>query len=515
MSFYDEEKKFPLPNLKKRLNGGRKTYISHRKEKDPIGRLSHGIRRLENRIIRYDVEQRRFMEPDLESDDLVKKRLQFTDDEDDFGFEFTDRIAALRSILKRPKVEYETEFSEEDLVSPKLLGIDSKKERNGFHKEGNMRERRNKEAKSMEQQVDDELAQMSYQNYEAMMHLDKYSDLLANVGDKMKKDSTHKSKPVQDNMEFVLNDNQKIETNSKFDDLDQVPQRDKATTCIYIHNYESVQKCQNCQCYCSDHSRCQNCSQNSSYLMRQGNLTCPKCNAPLLDNGVSFSNLLSSSQRSSKFIQSNVPHFDPIWALNENSNEHRIKGSRKNHESSHINKNGLKQKTSRKSNEKLHRIKHSADPGALTLDDLMEPPKSEKQRYNQKEKSKSRYSEERKNKSRGRKKLKDEFGSSDSSLKENFPNGRKIKGDESSSQKSKLSNSEEKRLKSKVEELFGLPNGVIDIQIPDHLKNSGLGVSEEMKKTKTPVLGSILKRAGPNSDTDGRYIALYLMSLFV
>jgi hypothetical protein len=90
----------------------------------------------------------------------------------------------------------------------------------------------------MEQQVDDELAQMSYQNYEAMMHLDKYSDLLANVGDKMKKDSTHKSKPVQDNMEFVLNDNQKIETNSKFDDLDQVPQRDKATTCIYIHNYE-------------------------------------------------------------------------------------------------------------------------------------------------------------------------------------------------------------------------------------------------------------------------------------
>jgi hypothetical protein len=51
----------------------------------------------------------------------------------------------------------------------------------------------------------------------------------------------------------------------------------------------------------------------------------------------------------------------------------------------------------------------------------------------------------------------DEFGSSDSSLKENFPNGRKIKGDESSSQKSKLSNSEEKRLKSKVEELFGLP----------------------------------------------------------
>jgi hypothetical protein len=43
-----------------------------------------------------------------------------------------------------------------------------------------------------------------------------------------------------------------------------------------------------------------------------------------------------------------------------------------------------------------------------------------------------------------------------------------------------LSNSEEKRLKSKVEELFGLPNGVIDIQIPDHLKNSGLGVSEEM-----------------------------------
>jgi hypothetical protein len=44
----------------------------------------------------------------------------------------------------------------------------------------------------MEQQVDDELAQMSYQNYEAMMHLDKYSDLLANVGDKMKKDSTHK-----------------------------------------------------------------------------------------------------------------------------------------------------------------------------------------------------------------------------------------------------------------------------------------------------------------------------------
>jgi hypothetical protein len=57
----------------------------------------------------------------------------------------------------RPKVEYETEFSEEDLVSPKLLGIDSKKERNGFHKEGNMRERRNKEAKSMEQQVDDEL----------------------------------------------------------------------------------------------------------------------------------------------------------------------------------------------------------------------------------------------------------------------------------------------------------------------------------------------------------------------
>jgi hypothetical protein len=42
------------------------------------------------------------MEPDLESDDLVKKRLQFTDDEDDFGFEFTDRIAALRSILKRP-----------------------------------------------------------------------------------------------------------------------------------------------------------------------------------------------------------------------------------------------------------------------------------------------------------------------------------------------------------------------------------------------------------------------------
>jgi hypothetical protein len=88
MSFYDEEKKFPLPNLKKRLNGGRKTYISHRKEKDPIGRLSHGIRRLENRIFRYDVEQRRFMEPDLESDDLVKKRLQFTDDEDDFGFGF-------------------------------------------------------------------------------------------------------------------------------------------------------------------------------------------------------------------------------------------------------------------------------------------------------------------------------------------------------------------------------------------------------------------------------------------
>ena len=65
MSFYDEEKKYPLPNLKKRLNGGGKTYISHRKEKDPIGRLSHGIRRLENRIFRYDVEQRRFMEPDL------------------------------------------------------------------------------------------------------------------------------------------------------------------------------------------------------------------------------------------------------------------------------------------------------------------------------------------------------------------------------------------------------------------------------------------------------------------
>jgi hypothetical protein len=73
-------------------------------------------------------------------------------------------------------------------------------------------------------------AQMSYQNYEAMMHLDKYSDLLANVGDKMKKDSTHKSKPVQDNMEFVLNDNQKIETNSKFDDLDQVHSNPKSSS---------------------------------------------------------------------------------------------------------------------------------------------------------------------------------------------------------------------------------------------------------------------------------------------
>ncbi|XP_076085843.1 uncharacterized protein LOC143056610 isoform X2 [Mytilus galloprovincialis] len=529
---YKEDKRYPFPDLKKRLDGG-KTYISHRKDRDPVSKLSHGIRRLENRIYRYDVEQRRLMDEEFENQDFVRKKLQFTDDEDETGLDFTDKIAALRSILKRPQGQNDYQNDEingdADFVSPRLLGVDAKNSK----KKRSLQERQ-EEGNVTKKQVDEELAKMSYQNYEAMQHLEKYSGLLTSVGNKInrKKDPSPKTKLVQDNMEFVLNgkDNQKLTSNgldSKFKDLDQVPERDKATTCIYIHNYESSPKCQNCHSNllcrnCPDHSRCHNCIQNSSYSSRQGNLTCPKCYAPLLENGASFDNPLSSSQRSSKFIQSNVPHFDPLWdGTSYDGENHRGKhlskekkrSDRKNDkDSSHVIQSNLKQRTSRKSSEKSHKSKHTfdndlkqCDPGAMTLDDLREPPKSEKQRYNQREKSKTRYSSvERKTKSKARKKLEDEFESSDSSLKENFPNGKKIKSDDSSSHKSKFSDSQEKRLKSKVEELFGLPTGVIDLKIPKHLQNSGHGISEEIQREKTQHLGQMPNGLLPLSDNDGR-----------
>lgn len=510
---------YPFPDLKNRLDNGR-TYISHRKERDPISKLSHGIRRLENRVFRYDVEQRQ-LASEFDDEGNIRKKLHFTDDEED-GLDFTDKIAAFRSILKRPiRNDIEDQNGNAEFISPRPIGVDAK---NDAKRKKKIQDLRNEE-KIKEKLVDEELARMSYQNYEAMQHLEKYSGLLTKVGDKVnsvsdkmkvKTDSSFKPKLVQDNMDFVLGgkDNHKTSANSKFQDLDKVPERDKATTCIYIHNYEAVPKCQNCQSSlscrsCPDHIHCQNCVRDSSLSSRQGNLTCPKCNAPLLENGIGF----GSSQKGSKFIQSNVPHFDPI--LESSSREHngklsderRKNGGKSDKNSSHVIQSNLKQRTSRKQDVKSHKSKRSSelDAGALTLDDLKDPPKNEKQRYNRREKSKSRYSSEDRKKSKVRKKLEDDFDFSDSSLKENIPNGKKIKNN-ISSQKSKMTDSEEKRLKSKVAELFGIPNGIIDLKIPEHLQNSGQGVMEEIQRNKALLQTQIPNGHHPSSDGEARYV---------
>lgn len=514
---YKEDRKYPFPELKGRLDNGR-TCITHRKERDPISKLSHGIRRLENRVFRYDVEQRQ-LASEFDDEGNVRKKLHFTDDEED-GLDFTDKIAAFRSILKRPiRNGIEDHNSNAEFISPRPIGVDAKNI-NDAKKKKKIQDLRNEEKLLKEKLVDEELARMSYNNYEAMQHLEKYSGLLTKVGDRVNSvsDNMKRDKPklVQDNMDFVLSgkDNQKTsaETNSKFHDLDKVPERDKATTCIYIHNYEAVPKCQNCQSSlscrsCPDHIHCPNCARDSSLTSRQGNLTCPKCNAPLLENGAVF----SSSQKSSKFIQSNVPHFDPILEgssreSNTNlSDERRKKGGKSDKNSSHVIQSNLKHRNSRKSDTRSHKSKRSSDldPGALTLEDLKDPAKKEKQKNNQRERSKSRYSSEERKISKVRKKLEEEFNFSDSSLKENIPNGKRIKNNVSS-QKTKMTDSEEQRLKSKVAELFGIPNGAIDLKIPEHLQNSGTGVMEEIKKSKVLLQTQLPNGLHPSSD-EARY----------
>ncbi|XP_056013251.1 uncharacterized protein LOC125646673 isoform X4 [Ostrea edulis] len=229
----------------------------------------------------------------------VRRRLNFLDSDDDFqptpGFDFTDKMAAFRELLKkdserdaeRNKKNFQNRYiGEMERCQKRDQGRGDKQSENGLP--------RSREARRLLSRLADEkLAGMSYRNYRAQLHLESASDLHSSQERRTEEPRREsKSESRGDNYldkflserTSVRSSSHKREASHQNDaDLDKIPQKESQVS--------------------------QQTNNNKSPLCQKN---------PLQEPGLLFNDTMGSTSTLSRktgkgSIQSNVPHYHPSY----------------------------------------------------------------------------------------------------------------------------------------------------------------------------------------------------------
>jgi hypothetical protein len=342
----------------------------------------------------------------------VRRRLNFLDSEDDFqptpGFDFTDKMAAFRELLKkdserdaeRNKKNFQNRYSGEMEGCPKRdQEREDKKSKAGLP--------RSREARRLLSRLADEkLAGMSYRNYRAQLHLESASNLHSNQERRTEeprqenksesRGDTYLDRFLSERTSARSSSHRREASHQNDADLDKIPQKESQASKKTNHNKVPL------------------CQKN-----------------PLQEPGLLFNESMGSTstlnRKSGKgSIQSNVPHYHPSYVSSKEPPSESVRSLSKQPNSEGL---GLCEgvrtgeviytksrsgKTSQTNVRGTPPLTGKEDGGVLTLQDLAHSPGKSKSK---KRKSKERQKSEEKIRKNIRE-LKEDLNISDSS-KEN------------------------------------------------------------------------------------------------
>ncbi|XP_062597363.1 uncharacterized protein LOC134258788 [Saccostrea cucullata] len=334
----------------------------------------------------------------------VRRRLNFLDSDDDFqptpGFDFTDKMAAFRELLKKDS-ERDAERNRKNFGNRYTGEVGRRHVRDaegGGPPSENGLPRSREARRLLSRLADEKLARMSYRNYRAQLQLESVSDSQDGRVDVPKTENKSESRD-EDYLDKFLSERTSIRSSSQQReashqndaDLDKVPQKESP-----------------CQTNCDKIPLCQN-----NPLQEQG----------LLLNDTMGSTSTLNRKIGKVSIQSNVPHYHPSYVSTKEPPSESVKSLSKQPNSKGL---GLcegirtgevvftKSRSGKTSHSGTPQSASKGDGGVLTLQDLASSPskvKSSRGKTKERQKSEEKI---RKN----IKELKEDLNISDSS-KEN------------------------------------------------------------------------------------------------